>query len=173
MIWHREDGGSSPRRSPGIRPYGMHGSCSRGRGHLIRWSRQTGEGAMTDHRVDIGPFGDARRAATGAFLLQRILETGSLVVRRIGRDRAGEIAVHRFLSAPAVQVQEIIHTVAARTAAACRARRIVAVQDTTEINVTGRDRARRGLGPNGNGSVGFFIHPVLAVDAGTEALLGV
>ena len=127
---------------------------------------------MTDHRVDIGTFGDARRAATGAFLLQRILETGSFVVRRIGRDRAGEIAVHRFLSAPAVQVQEIIHTVAARTAAACRARRIVAVQDTTEINFTGRDRARRGLGPNGNGSVGFFIHPVLAVDADTEALLG-
>ena len=99
--------------------------------------------------------------------------TGSLVVRRLGDDRAGEISVHRFLSSPAVRVEEIISTVAARTAEACRGHRIVAVQDTTEVNFTRRDRARRGLGSNGNGSVGFFIHPVVAVDAESEALLGV
>ena len=128
---------------------------------------------MADRGFWIGGFGDARRAAAGAFLLERIVTTGSLVVRRLGGDRAGEISMHRFLSSPAVEVEEIVSTVAARTAAACRGRRIVAVQDTTEVNFTRRDRARRGLGPNGNGSVGFFIHPVVAVDAESEALLGV
>ena len=128
---------------------------------------------MADRGFGIGGFGDARRAAAGAFLLERIVATGSLVVRRLGGDRAGEISVHRFLSSPAVEVEEIVSTAGVRTASACRGRRIVAVQDTTEVNFTRRDRARRGLGPNGNGSVGFFIHPVVAVDCDSEALLGV
>ena len=62
----------------------------------------------------------------------------------------------------------------ARTVEACRGRRIVAAQDTTEINF---DRSRQpvaGLGPTGNTDIrGFFIHPVVAVDADDEALLGV
>jgi len=76
----------------------------------------------------VGSFGDARRAAAGAFLFERIVSTGSLVVRRLGMDRAGEISVHRFLSSPAVTLAEIAETAAARTAAACRGCRIVAVQ---------------------------------------------
>lgn len=122
----------------------------------------------------IGRFGDERRAQAGALILERVVETGSLVVRRIGGDRAGEMMVHRFLSSPAVQVDEIVETVSARTASACAGRVVVAVQDTTEINFAGRERARVGLGPAGDGkSAGFFMHPVLAVDAADEALLGV
>jgi hypothetical protein len=50
----------------------------------------------------------------------------------------------------------------------------VAVQDTTEINFSGRDRGRRGLGRGGDGvGLGFFVHSVLAVDADDEAVLGV
>ena len=50
---------------------------------------------------------------------------------------------------------------------------MVAAQDTTEVNFSGRDRGRRGLGPAGNGkALGFFIHPVVAVDAEDEAVLG-
>ena len=41
------------------------------------------------------------------------------------------------------------------------------------VNFSGRDRGRRGLGPAGNGkALGFFIHPVVAVDAEDEAVLG-
>ena len=55
-----------------------------------------------------------------------------------------------------------------------RGRRIVAAQDTTEINFAGRDKRRRGLGPAGDGvSKGFFIHPVVAIDADEGAVLGV
>ena len=121
----------------------------------------------------IGSFGDARRAEAGAFLFERIVSSGSLVVRRLGGDRAGELSLHRFLSSPAVTLTEIAETAAVRTAAACRGRRIVAVQDTTEIDLTGRDRRRRGLGANANGGLGFYIHPLIAVDRDSEAVLGV
>jgi len=109
----------------------------------------------------------------GTTLIERVMETGSLVVRKLGRDRAGEIAIHRFLSAASVTCSEMVATLATRTAAACTGRRIVAAQDTTEINFAGREERRRGLGPAGDGmSAGFFIHPVIAIDSETEAVLG-
>jgi len=99
----------------------------------------------------LGGFGDVRRAAMGTRLIERVMETGSLVVRKLGRDRAGEIAIHRFLSAASVTCGEMVATLATRTAAACAGRRIVAAQDTTEINFAGREERRRGLGPAGDG----------------------
>jgi hypothetical protein len=91
----------------------------------------------------------------------------------LGETRAGEKAVHRFLSSPYVSVDRITETLAARTAVQCAGRRILAVQDTTEINFAGRDKKRRGFGPAGDGkTAGFFIHPVVAVDVATEAVIG-
>lgn len=117
--------------------------------------------------------GDTRTAARGAWLFERILETGSLVVRDVGGDRTGEIAAHRYLSSPYVTPEGIIEAVSERTREAVAARRVVAAQDTTEVNFTGRSAARRGLGPGGDGKTpGFFIHPVVAVDADDEAMLG-
>jgi hypothetical protein len=50
---------------------------------------------------------------------------------------------------------------------------VVAAQDTSEVNFSGRSAKRSGLGPGGDGqSPGFFIHPVVAVDAEDEAVLG-
>lgn len=121
----------------------------------------------------LGGFGDVRRAAVGTRLVERVMDTGSLVIRKLGCDRAGEIAIHRFLSAPAVTCGEMVATLATRTATACTGRRIVAVQDTTEISFAGREERRRGLGPAGDGlSAGFFMHPVIAIDSETEAVLG-
>jgi hypothetical protein len=121
----------------------------------------------------IGEFGDVRRAERGAWLFDRIVATGSLVLRQVGGDRAGEIAAHRFLASPRVSAGEIIRTMGVRTGEHCQGRRIIAVQDTSEINFSGRDRARRGLGPAGDGKTpGFFLHPVIAVDAEDEAVIG-
>ena len=122
---------------------------------------------------ELGYFGDARRAAVGSTLVERVMETGSLVIRKLGGDRAGEIAIHRFLSAPSVTTVEIVQTLAGRTVGACDGRRIVVAQDTTEINFAGREERRRGLGPAGDGvSAGFFIHPQIAIDSETGAVLG-
>jgi Transposase DDE domain len=127
-----------------------------------------------DEDYRIGSFGHVRRAAVGAMMFERVVSTGSLTLRKIGGDRAGEISVHRFLGSPHVTPEEIVKTAGRRTAAAGMGRRIVAAQDTTEINFSGRDRGRRGLGPAGDGKTpGFFCHAMVAVDADDEALLGV
>lgn len=122
----------------------------------------------------IGNFGDVRRAAAGAEIFGRVVATGSLVLREIGGDRAGELSAGRFLNSARVTPEEILTTAASRTARACVRRRIVAAQDTTEINFSGRDRARNDLGPAGDGkALGFFCHGMVAIDADDEALLGV
>jgi hypothetical protein len=59
------------------------------------------------------------------------------------------------------------------TANAAKGKRIVAPQDTSEVDFAGRDKRRKGLGPAGDGQTpGFFIHPVIAVDADDEAVIG-
>jgi hypothetical protein len=128
---------------------------------------------MVERTGALGYFGDARRAAVGTELSERVTASGSLVIRKLGETRAGELAIHRFLSAPSVTCQEMLATLAGRTVAATAGRRIVVAQDTTEINFAGREANRRGLGPAGDGvSAGFFIHPLVAVDSETEAVLG-
>ena len=109
----------------------------------------------------------------GERVFEAIVESGSLVVRQFGGDRAGEVGAHRFFEAPDISFETIGDRFAARTRHAAQGRRIVVAQDTTEINFSGRDRGRKGLGPAGNGkALGFFIHPLIAVDIDTEALLG-
>ena len=121
----------------------------------------------------LGYFGDARRAAIGTELIERVVASGSLVIRKLGGTRAGELAFHRFLSAPSVSCREMLDTLGARTLAACLGRRIVVAQDTTEVNFSGRQASRYGLGPGGDGvSAGFFVHPLVAIDAESEAVLG-
>jgi len=109
------------------------------------------------HGESIGSFGDVRRAERGAWLFERIVATGSVVLRRVGGTRAGEIAAHRFLDSPQVSAAEIIATLGQRTGERCRGRRIIAVQDTTEINFSGRDRGalRSGAGRRRQ-DAGFF-----------------
>jgi hypothetical protein len=118
-------------------------------------------------------FGDIRVARQADSLIERVATAGTLVLRKLGVTRAGEKAVHRFLSSVHVSVERIVETLAARTAAQCVGRHILAVQDTTEVNFSGRDKKRRGFGPAGDGETpGFFIHPVIAVDIEQEAVVG-
>jgi len=127
-----------------------------------------------DAGLRIGHFGDVRRDQAGMAFFERVVTTGSLVISEVGGDRAGEISAHRFLDSRHVTAEEIIKTAAKRAAVACAGRRIVAVQDTTEINFSGRDRRRRGLGPAGDGkALGFFCHAMVAVDIDDEAMVGV
>jgi hypothetical protein len=125
-------------------------------------------------QLRIGYFGDMRREQAGANLVGRIVTTGSLVLRQVGGDRAGELSANRFLGSPHVTPEEILQTAGQRTAAACAGRRIVAAQDTTEINFKDRDRRRKGLGPAGDGQTpGFFCHAMIAIDADEDTVLGV
>lgn len=119
-------------------------------------------------------LGDVRTAARGAWLFEQIVATGSLVLRELGQDRAGEVSIQRYLSSPYATAELILSALGERTGLACVGRRVVAAQDTTEVNFSGRSARRSGLGPGGDGkSPGFFVHPVVAVDAEDEAVLGV
>lgn len=119
-------------------------------------------------------LGDRRRDARAEWLLERIVATGSLVLREVGGKRSGEMAAHRLLSSEDVEPAALMAPHVARTASACKGRRVVAAQDTTEINFNRLRRPATGLGPTGNAGIrGFFMHPTVAVDAEDEALLGV
>lgn len=124
--------------------------------------------------LGIGYFGDRRRAARGLQMLERASARESLRITDLSDTRAEEIGFHRFLDSPQVSWPEILETAGRRTGAACQGRRVLAIQDTTEINFAGRAAGRRGLGPAGDGeSPGFFLHPTVAVDRDQATLLGV
>jgi hypothetical protein len=121
----------------------------------------------------IGHFGDKRREQRGAKVFAEVVRQRSLVQRKVGGRRAGEIAMHRFLDEEAVTREEIVATVSDRTAQRCVGRRILVAQDTTEINFAGREEGRIGLGPAGDGvSAGFLIHAAVAIDIEDEAVVG-
>jgi Transposase DDE domain len=80
-------------------------------------------------------------------------------VRRLGKDRAGEIRLTRFLHNPAVNVTEMVATAAARTCQRVVGRHVLAIQDTTMVRT-----AAAGLG--------VALHPVIAVDANDGTLFG-
>lgn len=116
---------------------------------------------------------DARTERRGDELLGAIVERGSLVLRKIGGGRAGEVAVGRFLAHDEVTVAAVMATAAERTLAAAKGRHVLAVHDTTEVNFKDRSARRTGLGPAGDGvSAGFFCHPLMLVDIEHEAVLG-
>ena len=107
-------------------------------------------------------------------MLDRIVATGSLVLRAAGGTRSGEMAAHRLPSSENVDPAALLAPHVTRTAAACAGRRVVAAQDTSEINFDRRRKPAAGLGPAGNTDIrGFFVHPVVAIDADDEAVLGV
>lgn len=124
--------------------------------------------------MGFGLRGDIRLVRRGERIVDDMVRSGSLVLRKISGDRAGEVGAHRFLSSSEVTPEALIADMSRRTGQICQGRIIVAAQDTTEINFSGADRGRRGLGLGGDGkSLGFFIHPVVAIDAEDEAVVGI
>ncbi|MDH3474423.1 MAG: IS4 family transposase [Rhodospirillales bacterium] len=81
-------------------------------------------------------------------------------VRRLGGGRAGEMQITRFLHNRRVSVAEMVATAATRTAGRLVGRHVLAIQDTTSV----RERADEGRS--------VMLHPTIAVDGETGALLG-
>jgi len=94
-------------------------------------------------------------------------------VRELAENRAEKAGATRFFRNPKVSVEEIIATAAKRTAEAARGRRILLIQDTTEINYEAKAGRQTGLGTVGNGTDrGLFLHAALALDAEDGTVLG-
>lgn len=95
-------------------------------------------------------------------------------MRRLGGTRAGEMRITRFLRNASVSVQEISQHAGALTGQRVAGREVVAIQDTSELALGGRWARAAGYGVVGKGGAlgGLLLHPVLAVEAGSGALLG-
>lgn len=101
-----------------------------------------------------------------------MVERSSVVVRQPGGSRAGEMSAHRVLSSSEATPEKILACLGERSGLAATGRRVVAAQDTTEINFPGRTRTRLGPAGRTGATPGFFIHATVAVDADDEAVLG-
>jgi hypothetical protein len=96
-------------------------------------------------------------------------------IRRIaGGERRDEMGYTRFLRNPRVSPRALSRAAAERVAAVVEGRDVLAIQDTSQIVLGNRERARQGFGPVGKGGNlrGVLMHPVLAVDAASGDLLG-
>lgn len=80
----------------------------------------------------------------------------------------------RFLRNGAVSAAEMARHAGALTAQRAVGRDVVAIQDTSELVLGGRRARDQGYGIVGKGGAlgGLLLHPVLAVEAGSGALLG-
>jgi hypothetical protein len=80
----------------------------------------------------------------------------------------------RFLRNRSVTAAAMSRHAGEQTARRVAGREVVAIQDTSELVLGGRRARAAGYGPVGKGSAlgGLLLHPVLAVEVGSEALLG-
>lgn len=95
-------------------------------------------------------------------------------IRRLGGTRAREMQFTRFLRNGSVTAGEMSRHAGEQTWRRVAGREVVAIQDTSELVLGGRRSRAAGYGPVGKGGAlgGLLLHPVLAVEVGSEALLG-
>ena len=97
----------------------------------------------------------------------------TVTIRRLGVDEAGEKAIWRFLHNERVSEAALIAAAKEHLLAQASGRRVLAIQDTSEINFSRQKRRKAAFGRGGNGiDPAFFVHPVLAVDAESGVILG-
>jgi hypothetical protein len=109
----------------------------------------------------------------GALLLQRAVERVTMNLRAAADGRAEWVGFSRWLNNPNVTANEIALHSGEVLSDRVAGLHVLAIQDTTELNYAKHAGRVRGLGPSGNGrDPGLFVHPVLAIDAGSGALLG-
>jgi hypothetical protein len=116
---------------------------------------------------ELGGFGDARLRRVGVTLLTLMERAPSMCLHALAADRNQALQFGRFLDNPAVSADEMLVRAGQLTAARAAGRHVLAIHDTTELHFQGH-QAKRGFGPAGNGQgVGLFLHPVVALDAGS------
>jgi hypothetical protein len=95
-------------------------------------------------------------------------------IKRLAGTRAREIQFTRLLRNHSVTADEMTATAAERTAIQAAGRDVVVIQDTSELSLGGRRAKANGYGPVGKGGAlrGLLLHAVLAVDAGSAAVIG-
>ena len=81
----------------------------------------------------LGRFGDQRRAAVGAALLNAVQSKRTLCVHRLAESRNQTLQFNNFLSNPAVSSHEMLVTAGRTTNRHAAGRHVLAVMDTTDV----------------------------------------
>ncbi len=134
-----------------------------------------GQEGRTDgrHRLVSRSLWRSSTGQKGALLLRRAVERVTVTLRAAADGRAEWVGFSRWLNNPKVTVSEISEHCGERLSARVAGLHVLAIQDTTELNYAAHAGRVRSLGPSGNGvDPGLFVHPILAVDADSRALLG-
>jgi Transposase DDE domain len=111
----------------------------------------------------------------GAKLYAAMAQQQSVNIRKISRNRAEQVGNYRFLENENVTISELVSCVVHHCAKNVKGKHILAINDTSEINLQShRGRLKpEGLGVVGNNKdVGFYIHPTLVLDADNGFPLG-
>lgn len=115
-------------------------------------------------------FGDHRLEVRGNDLAAEMLQKETVILNQLAENRAELVGGSRFFSNDRVSVEALRDEATTRCAELVQGLHVLAIQDTSEINYQRHaeklDRADPDLGPLGNNrDIGFFLHPMLVVDA--------
>ena len=108
-------------------------------------------------------------------LLAAMIFHATVCLRKIAVDRAEMLAFHRVINNNRLKKEDIMKALYNKTAQHVKEKHILAIQDTTEFNYNSMKDRVKGLGTVGNGTgtdVGFFVHPMIAVNASDSSLIG-
>lgn len=108
-------------------------------------------------------------------MFNSILEKNTVVLNRLSKCRKELLGYHRFLNNEHVTEKKLIDLMTTHCGRNVSGRDIICIQDTTEYNFQRHEkRIKAGeLGPVGNDTdIGFFAHPMLAIDIEQEVCLG-
>ncbi len=104
-----------------------------------------------------------------------MLECRTVSIRGLSQDWSEQMAYYRWLGNPSVTLSSLIESLSEHCGEQLDGRHVLAVSDTSEINLeahAGRLKAE-GLGVVGNNQdIGFFIHPTLVLDSADGMPLG-
>jgi hypothetical protein len=131
-------------------------------------------GVDVGHRIRSGPLWRPAAGKRGACLHAALVCRPGSCIRRLGGTRAREMQFTRFLRNSSVTATEMSRHAGDQTSRRVAGRDVIAIQDTSELVLGGRRAATAGYGIVGKGGStrGLLLHPVLAVEAGSGALLG-
>lgn len=121
----------------------------------------------------ISPFVDLRLKISGALFFKRMIERKTVIMKRLVNGAAEKRRFERWIRHKEVTQARLINTEKSRVKELTRNCHVLGIQDTTEINYQCTDGRAHGLGTVGNGrDIGFFMHPMIALDANTGSVIG-